>query len=279
MGRRDRDRDRDPRDPRRGGLIRLGIRGLAGGVGLISESIKAHKDSKKEQAEGQEIGIAVPGERANASFAAQSSGAQETGIAVPDERANAPFAAQSSGAPPSYDQVAESGSSQQAPVDKKASEKTHDDDAGQPDDNLEEEWTLDDAQDEMIDETAEVKAPKKTARELEDEFIANHPAPPPGALRGHLPLPVVIPQRRPKDRSRGFIRAYAPVLENCGIDQTTWLTFLDTFQKSSAANPWLNAINMAQFAAIAIPHGIGIAVGIAIQLITNAMIELQSRER
>lgn len=90
---------------------------------------------------------------------------------------------------------------------------------------------------------------------------------------------MVLPQRRPKDRSRGFIRAYAPLLENAGIDQAQWLEFLDMFQKSSAANPWISAINMAQFATIAIPNGIGIAVGVAIQLITKAAIEMQSRER
>lgn len=39
MGRRD-------RGPPKGGLVRKGIRALAGGVGLASEGVKAHKESK-----------------------------------------------------------------------------------------------------------------------------------------------------------------------------------------------------------------------------------------
>lgn len=70
------------------------------------------------------------------------------------------------------------------------------------------------------------------------------------------------------------------MLENCGIDQATWFDFLDTFQKSSAANPLLNAINMAGIATVWIPsHGVGIAGGYVIQQITNIAIELQGRER
>lgn len=49
------------------------------------------------------------------------------------------------------------------------------------------------------------------------------------APTGKLPLPVVLPQRRPKGRSRGFIRAFALVLENYTIDQATWHTFLGAF--------------------------------------------------
>lgn len=90
---------------------------------------------------------------------------------------------------------------------------------------------------------------------------------------------MVLPQRRPKDRSRGFIRAYAPVLENCGIDQATWLAFLDTFQKSSAANPWLNAINLAAIGTMFMPHVIGLVVGYAIGQATDIAIELQARQR
>ena len=112
-------------------------------------------------------------------------------------------------------------------------------------------------------------------------YLRNHPPPeyvkevPPGKLS----LPVVLPQHRPKDRSRGFIRAYAPVLENRGIDQATWLAFLDTFQKSSAANPWLNAINLASIGTMFMPHVIGLVVGYAINQATNIAIELQARQR
>jgi hypothetical protein len=162
--------------------------------------------------------------------------------------------------------------------------------------SLEDEWNLDDAQDEAYYGSSEKapaydsifaasssQTPPVAHEALEDRFIREHPIPRDVQNNttpiGRLPLTVILPQRRPKNRSRGFIRAYAPVLENCGIDQATWLTFLDTFQKSSAANPWLNAINMAQFATFALPTPIGLAVGYAIGKITDAAIEAQGRHR
>jgi hypothetical protein len=69
------------------------------------------------------------------------------------------------------------------------------------------------------------------------------------------------------------------VLENCGIDQATWLEFLDSFQRNSAASPWINAINMAQFATFALPFGIGLAVGYAIQQGVKVATEVHARER
>lgn len=48
-----------------------------------------------------------------------------------------------------------------------------------------------------------------------------------------LPCPVILPQRRPRDRTRGFVRAYAPVLQNAGINQETWLRVMDDFYESS----------------------------------------------
>jgi hypothetical protein len=67
------------------------------------------------------------------------------------------------------------------------------------------------------------------------------------STESQIPLPVILPQRRPKDRTRGFVRAYAPVLENVGIDQATWLAFLGTFQLPSEASPWLAAIKSGEF--------------------------------
>lgn len=69
------------------------------------------------------------------------------------------------------------------------------------------------------------------------DFAARHPAPAYTQASG-LPMPVILPQRRPESRHRGFVRAYAPALQNCGIDQATWLDFLDGFEKSINANPW-----------------------------------------
>ena len=52
--------------------------------------------------------------------------------------------------------------------------------------------------------------------------------PPPG-----LSCPVVIPQRRPGSKGRGFMRAYAPVLSDYDISEEFFLAFLKTFHKAS----------------------------------------------
>ena len=238
---------RHDRQRRRGGLIGIGIRSLAGGVGLISESIKANKQSKGKDAETT---------------------AQDSGYA-------------SSDAPPSYAEAFGSTSGQdQYPADHKTGHLTvpKQYEVVEREDNLEEEWELDAAQDQIVG-NFEDRENSKGTENLADKFIRNHPAPP-YPQRGNLALPVVIPQRRPKDRARGFVKAYAPILENAGIDQETWLEFLDTFQKSSLANPWINAINMAQFATIGIHgFGIGLAVSYAISKVADATIELEGRRK
>ena len=64
-------------------------------------------------------------------------------------------------------------------------------------------------------------------------FVGQHPPPSYSQRPNKLPCSVIVPQRRPRDKTRGFIRAYAPVLSECGIDQTTFLQFLETMDKAS----------------------------------------------
>jgi hypothetical protein len=53
-----------------------------------------------------------------------------------------------------------------------------------------------------------------------------------------LPQPVVIPQRRPGSRGRGFMRAYAPVLStHANLDQSTFLKFLGDLDNATSASP------------------------------------------
>lgn len=270
------------RDGRNGGLIALGVSGLAAGIGLASESIKSHRENKARAANQQQV--------------ASSS----RSISQPDIRVND---IESEGIreepPPSYSEE-DLQQSRSYPVERKVAreikremsshEVSYEEVAGSsreyeeppPEygENLEDEWNLDDAQDDEIGDGV-YDAPSTEAGKVEDLFIRKHPPP---ARNSHgsegLAMPVVIPQRRPKERARGFVRAYAPVLENCGIDQATWMEFLEVFQKSGTANPWLNAINLAQFATMAIPSfGIGLAVGYAIQQATKAAIELDGRAK
>ena len=156
-------------------------------------------------------------------------------------------------------------------------------DRGAARDRDEEQWELDEAQDEVVGGLSlKNKEPTRDISRLVHEFSRKYPPPayPDGQLASpRLPFPVILPQRRPKDRSRGFVRAYAPVLDDCGIDQTMFLEFLETFHESSQASPWINAINMASFAGVMLPDGISIAVSAAVMIATNVAKQVQSRHR
>ena len=113
--------------------------------------------------------------------------------------------------------------------------------------NDEADWELDDAAAEQnaattpraIDEHNPECSPlgEKDRQQYVDKivnsFIGQHPPPSYFQRPCRLPCSVIVPQRRPRDKTRGFIRAYAPVLSECGIDQTTFLQFLETMDKAS----------------------------------------------
>jgi hypothetical protein len=77
------------------------------------------------------------------------------------------------------------------------------------------------------------------ARETERREIENmvrdllDMAGPPNSSTGRIPGPVVIPQRRHGSKFRGFVRAYAPELADCGISQDMFLEFLEDIYESS----------------------------------------------
>lgn len=154
------------------------------------------------------------------------------------------------------------------------------------DEQHEEDWELDEAQDELTEhETGEPENKGGSLSwdidKLVESFIRNHPPPEPGSWSGEarLPYPVILPQRRPSSRKRGFIRAYAPVLEGFGIDQTMFLEFLDTAERAGQARPWMNAINMASFGTAMLPSGISIATSIAVQMAVKTAVEVEGRRR
>ncbi|KAK8071740.1 hypothetical protein PG996_005088 [Apiospora saccharicola] len=97
---------------------------------------------------------------------------------------------------------------------------------------------------------------------------------------GRLSHVVIIPQRRPKTRERGFIRAYAPELHHCGIDQATFLSFIDGLNAAVAAHPILSAFNLAGAAAGWVPAAvtpIAGAVGLGVQVTAGVITEVKAR--
>ena len=75
--------------------------------------------------------------------------------------------------------------------------------------------------------------PPYSEDELKELSTLLPPKASPGGFSSKLSCPVIIPQRRPGTKNRGFARAYAPAMADCGIDQETFLTFLKNFHKSS----------------------------------------------
>ncbi|PQE07702.1 FAD binding domain protein [Rutstroemia sp. NJR-2017a BVV2] len=142
----------------------------------------------------------------------------------------------------------------------------------------EEQWALDEAAERSGPSTPSGE-PTQDAGKLIDAFIRNHPRPASSGPQPKLPCPVILPQRRPKDKKRGFIRAYAPLLQDCGIDQATFLEFLETFYQSSKSSPWLNVINAAAGIVGFVPGPITMGVSIATQFAVGVAMELQSRSR
>lgn len=147
----------------------------------------------------------------------------------------------------------------------------------------EEHWDLDDAQHDLTIELSPSQASTtpQDAKQTVAAFITRYPAPPPpyGPERPKLTLPVVLPQRRPKDKSRGFIRAYAPSLEEVGIDQAMFLDFIETFDKSTQVSPWISAINLANFATFAMAPPFSFLVSAAIMQTVKVISEVQVRAR
>ena len=117
-------------------------------------------------------------------------------------------------------------------------EDTHEDPVGSGEiDEDEAYWDLDEAaaledpSSTMLNEEPKGDERKPEVHKLVQKFLTAHPAPP-QPLTGPLECPVIIPQRRPHTKARGFVRAYAPALEDASIDQDTWMEFLKIFHKS-----------------------------------------------
>lgn len=84
----------------------------------------------------------------------------------------------------------------------------------------------------VSDETEETKEKKEEAMVRAILQLAG-----PVNSSARIPYPVIIPQRRPGNKDRGFVHAYAPVLGDCGIGQDAFLGFLDSFYKASKVRP------------------------------------------
>ncbi|KAL4788598.1 hypothetical protein BJX76DRAFT_353044 [Aspergillus varians] len=223
------------------------IKGIAVGIGLASESVSAYKANRKEKKEKEQQ------EKENGG---------ETDPATSGPRADEDY--------------------ETAAADDNDNDHDHD--------HLEEEWELDEAQDELHREQGHDGKNNNNnvdvnvnVDQLTASFLHDHPLPPSPtpttSSSPKLPYPVILPQRRPKTNKRGFIRAYAPILESFGIDQPTFLSFLETSNRACQATPWLYALNLASIGTIWIPGVISFVVSAVIQIGTEAAIAVEGRRK
>lgn len=181
-------------------------------------------------------------------------------------------------APPAYAQGA--GSSERQPSagrvpndDKKAALDSDtdttdsEDDLATPEVDDEEAWELDELAAATEPPSYEAAVGEDTSEDaLVRDTLSSHKD---TKVRGELPLPVILPQRRPRNKSRGFVRAYSPVLEDVGIDQDTFLKFLKNFHKSSQAHPLFNAVTLAANIVGFVPEVTAMAVSISLQVVAG----------
>ncbi|KAF7895508.1 uncharacterized protein EAF01_009470 [Botrytis porri] len=238
---------------------------IGSGVGLVSETIHHHRNKSSSN---------LP----QASSNGESS------------RAGAQSDHEYSDAPPRYVELSAEDAErmmargQAVPVNDKEKHELekkyeHDDSSDtESGDGDEEAWALDEAAD-ISDPATPSEEFTQDANELVNVFLRNHPPPAYNAEKPKLPCPVILPQRRPRDKKRGFIRAYAPILEDCGIDQAAFLDFLKTFYHASKSSPWLQVINAAAGIVGFVPGPITMGVSIATQFAVGVAMELQSRSR
>ncbi|KAM0321638.1 hypothetical protein ACHAQA_009994 [Verticillium albo-atrum] len=122
-------------------------------------------------------------------------------------------------------------------------ESSYDDDCTDEDERI---LDLDEAQQELA--STEPTANNGLQEKFDmDRFIQRHP--PPLGGTSSLSSFVLLPQRRPKSQHKGFVRAYAPELGHSGIDQDTWLEFLDGCEQSIRKNSFFHVMNVSVFVA------------------------------
>ncbi|KAI9736248.1 MAG: hypothetical protein M1834_001134 [Cirrosporium novae-zelandiae] len=166
------------------------------------------------------------------------------------------------------------------PIEKHDSKDGYSDDSDGPFNDDEAYWDLDEA----IEGSRESLPSYEQSQASDDvdsmirSFVAHHPAPAYSSTT-RLPLPVIIPQRRPRNKTRGFVHAYAPVLADCGIDQQTFLDFLVTFHKASQASPYIEVINLAAMGLGFVPSISTQVTSAVLQIVAGTAKAVQSRYR
>ncbi|KAL9065786.1 MAG: hypothetical protein Q9161_008011 [Pseudevernia consocians] len=271
-------------------LVRL----IGSGVGLAAEAIAAKKQRSRSRSPGADLS---PQASASSSRDIRPSSSSFTNKS--EEKSSAALEAHEDfeTPPPSYEQVVEVpeeradeliADGKALPLDEKHGlsqerEVHEDDDSDSDSEGDEANWALDEAAEEVA--TPRAEDPKLKYGIMAQPTIESFSAvvmakcPPLNHLTNPLQRPVIIPQRRPGARDRGFIHAYSPDLAEKGISQEAFLSFIQNFHAASQASPLLNVVSVSAGVAGLVPEPITQITSIVIQFAAGAAIYLQTTQR
>ncbi|MCJ1436567.1 hypothetical protein MMC27_005947 [Xylographa pallens] len=242
---------------------------IATPIGLASEAIHANKEKKnpplKTDSQATAATTTIQGsdiELNKAANGGQDDGQEPVYVHLPHDQADELIAnghaVPVEGQEATHELVAED-------------DKDDDDDDDDDIEGDEADWALDEAA-----EAEEPQPPPYSENDREEtvENLVSSIRPAKGSLTPSkttlfkLPFPVVLPQRRPGTKTRGFVRAYAPVLQESGIDQEMFISFLKSFHKAMQANPMFDVVMVATAIAGLYPD---VIVSLAIQAVQIAV--------
>lgn len=208
-------------------VIKAITKGVSTGIGLAGEKYEDRKDRKNTLAEQKRMGTRTSGEHERA-LSGSGSGAKVTELINTSE-------------------------------------------PGEETANDERIWALDEVSDLPDYKTSQARdrpGVDRTVSDLVHEVAATREAhgQSTGPLAASLPYPIIIPQRRPGTKARGWARAYPPDLEAIGVDEVTFLQFLQNFENAQQASPWLKTVYVAGSIVGFIPGHITMAVSISVQI-------------
>lgn len=137
-------------------------------------------------------------------------------------------------------------------------------------------WDLDEAQRDIAG-TPPAAATENNIRRLADAFATTHPISSAIARQSHgLPFPVILAQCRPDSHTLGFVRAYAPILAEVGIEQSTFLSFIDELNSIVRSHPQAQVLNIAALAGKAVPEPFIFIASFGTKLATSGTSNIQS---
>ncbi|KAH7140391.1 hypothetical protein B0J13DRAFT_63646 [Dactylonectria estremocensis] len=234
---------------------------VGSGIGLVSEAVHNHRNR-------DESGPSSAPNLSQGSSSVQPGPSNRHGLSSPDRTAGAP--------PPRYSENSDDG-----------------DDGLSTDDEFgadEAAWELDEMAERVAppsyeaSEAAQMPSPndsEEVKAEKQDKLVSElvQMAGPPPVPMQRLPCPVILPQRRPRNKSRGYVRAYAPMLQNSGISQDVWLKFLSDWEGASKCDPWIDAVLIAANVVGFVPELAAQIISAVVNVAAGAAGELQSRYR